>query len=155
MYLKTKFDAYLFSLDVYRVSILETSKLLNQNVFSCLYFRSRLCKNTKLDLHTNLKETLTTAYLAGSMNGGGNFRRWKNYLTRYCRFTRHEFTTIRRDFVYLEKNGLLSVGDYNFLIKMFEHIDKRAIPLIKKTALKIKEAPIVRHKTGFIYNFKI
>lgn len=120
-----------------------------------LFFRSHLCKNTKLDLHNNLKETLTSAFLAGSMNGGENFRRWKNYLMRHCRFTRHEYTTIRRDFVYLEKNDLLAVGDYKFLIKMFEHIDKRAIPLIKKTALKINEAPIVRHKTGFVYNFKL
>lgn len=124
------------------------------NLFLFYFLRLYLCKNIKFDFYNNLKEILILVFLVGSMNGGENFWWWKNYFMCYCRFICYEYIIIRWDFVYLEKNDFLVVGDYKFFIKMFEYIDKRVIFFIKKIVLKINEVFIVRYKIGFVYNFK-
>ncbi|XP_048750805.2 uncharacterized protein LOC125662599 [Ostrea edulis] len=96
-------------------------------------------RSIRIDIHNNLKETVANGYLSRSFNGGRNYAMWKTYFRRnFCNLTSHEDCNATRDLAYLERKGLIKVGEYDVLLDVFRKIDERAIQYIEKRTSDIK-----------------
>ncbi|XP_061190252.1 uncharacterized protein LOC133198126 [Saccostrea echinata] len=100
--------------------------------------RSRY-RSIRIDIHNNLKDTVANGYLNRSYNGGRNYAKWKTYFRRnFCNLPIHEDCNATRDLAYLERKGLIKVGEYDVLVDVFRKIDERAIEYIEKKTSDIK-----------------
>lgn len=60
---------------------------------------------------------------------------------------------LRSDFSFLERRGLLSVGQYSILNKIFQKFDPRAVSFINKVSEEMAALPS-ENKTGqFCFSF--
>lgn len=60
----------------------------------------------------------------------GNHDRWKVFYARHYRLPAYQGESVLDDLHELEKNGHIKVGDYGVLLKIFDKVDKLAIPVI-------------------------
>lgn len=96
---------------------------------------------TKESLHRHLMTTLIDRFLDGSRKEGHNFIAWKTHFKRYCNMPAQEDKGLRSDFSYLERRGLLSVGRYSILNKIFQKFDPRAVSFINKVSEEMAALP--------------
>lgn len=85
--------------------------------------------------------TLIDRFLDGSRKEGHNFIAWKTHFKRYCNMPAQEDKGLRSDFSYLERRGLLSVGRYSILNKIFQKFDPRAVSFINKVSEEMAALP--------------
>ncbi|XP_062591393.1 uncharacterized protein LOC134252863 [Saccostrea cucullata] len=96
---------------------------------------------TKESLHRHLLNTLIERFLDGSKKDGHNFIAWKTHLKRYCNMAAQEEKGLKSDFSYLERRGLLSVGQYSIINKIFQKFDPRAVSFINKVKKEMADLP--------------
>lgn len=108
---------------------------------------------TKESLHRHLMTTLIDRFLDGSKREGHNFIAWKTHFKRYCSMPAQDEKGLRSDFSFLERRGLLSVGQYSILNKIFQKFDPRAVSFINKVSEEMAALPS-ENKTGqFCFSF--
>lgn len=89
------------------------------------------------DIHNGLLADLITVYFVKDSKAACNIVRWKMHFRKFCRLPYHQDGDILENFYFLEQTGLLAVGKYDILEKIFYHVDKRALLNIKDASLKI------------------
>lgn len=109
---------------------------------------------TKESLHRHLMTTLIDRFLDGSKREGHNFIAWKTHFKRYCSMPAQDEKGLRSDFSFLERRGLLSVGQYSILNKIFQKFDPRAVSFINKVSEEMAALPS-ENKTGQLILFQL
>ncbi|XP_034320503.1 uncharacterized protein [Magallana gigas] len=93
-------------------------------------FRSSKSVRVTHNLHDSLLAKLMTGYV-GEDKTSEMYRKWKLQFKRYRDSSAEENYSIQDDFNFLEKSGLLRVGQYDVLEDIFNHVDTKALFDIK------------------------
>lgn len=93
-------------------------------------FRSSKSVRVTQNLHDSLLAKLMTGYV-GEDKTSEMYRKWKLHFKRYRDSSAEENYSIQDDFNFLEKSGLLRVGQYDVLEDIFNHVDTKALFDIK------------------------
>lgn len=87
-------------------------------------------------MHAKFKGYLITGYLKREER----FLLWKEQFKVYCKIDEVIDGTTGGHFDFLEKEGLIKIGEYAVLRAMFEHVDATAVEDIDKKSAEIKKA---------------
>lgn len=87
-------------------------------------------------MHAKLKVDLITGFLQEE----DRFSLWKEQFRVYGSITKVINGTADGYFDLLEEKGLIDIGDYAVLRKIFENVDKKALGVIDKASANMKKA---------------
>lgn len=97
-----------------------------------LSFRNNLHR----ELHGKLKSDLITGFLQKK----ANVLKWKEQFKLYCRDDVVRNGEIDGHFDFLESEGKIKIGDYEFLKSMFRYVDVTSEEVITKASTEINAA---------------
>lgn len=101
------------------------------------------------NLHDSLLAKLMTGYV-GEDKTSEMYRKWKLYFKKYCDSSTKKDYSIQDDFNFLEKRGLLRIGQYDVLEDIFNHVDTKAVFEIKLASQMINNITLaqIQNKDG-------
>ncbi|XP_062607337.1 uncharacterized protein LOC134269137 isoform X1 [Saccostrea cucullata] len=89
-------------------------------------------------LYRNLITDLVNNYLDKSVDNERVFRTWKEHFKSLYSAPRYHSTTVYEDFNTLEKDGKLSLNNYEILKEILKNVDHRALQRIKEHEEELK-----------------
>lgn len=91
-------------------------------------------------IHHDLLAKLATGHI-GVNERTSSYTNWKMNFRRICDEPVQETCTPFENISYLERSGLIGVGEYGVLIKIFKNYDQSAVNRIKNAIFEIQSLP--------------
>lgn len=92
------------------------------------------------DLHRELHGKLKSDLITGFLQKKANVPKWREQFKLHCRIDEVVNGKIDGHFDFLESEGKIKIGDYDFLKRMFHYVDVTSEAVITEASTEINAA---------------